>query len=198
MTTTGDAAPAVAGADREPPILLEIAGDLPCHSNALRVLGEGWRSEIVLLSMFGPRNAVRAAWATLSKSTGRRSRGSIDVGGTRVTMSEGVTYSTVTAPLGRGLLHSLTFHPMLSHNAPDVGYFYQAGPNPDQRYFNRLARWCPVPLRTSWREPLWSIGREHGAITELRGHGREVWHVATTREIWEPIVRDALVAGELT
>lgn len=179
-------------------MLLQVEGNLPCHSDTLRVRSEGWRSELVLLSMFGPRNAVRAAWATLAKTSGRRGRhGSIVVGGTNIGMKEDVSYSVVNAPLERGLLHSVIFHPMLSHNAPDTGFIYQVGPEAERRYFDRLARWCPVPLRKTWCAPLWDVGRENGAITEVKGHGREVWHVSTTRDVWEPIVRDALISGKL-
>jgi len=179
-------------------MLIEVCGDLPCHSDALRVYGDGWRSELVLLSLFGPRNAVRAAWATLSKSQARRGRtGSIRVGDRTVGLAEGVAYTTVQAPLERGLLHSVMFHPLLSHHAPDRGFFYQVGPDAALRYFPRLARWCPVPFRTSWREALWDLGRAQGAIGYVQGHGREVWRVSTTRDAWEPIVRDALVAGKV-
>lgn len=179
-------------------MLIEIKGNLPCYSDTLRVEGSQWRSDLVMLSMFGPRNAVRAAWANLSKSSGRRGRcGSIAVGDRTVSMSEGVGYLTVNAPLERGLLHMVIFHPMFSHNAPDVGSFYQTGPDADRRYFARLARWCPVPLRAAWRSSLWELGRKHGPIAQAEGHGREAWKVTTTREAWEPIVRDALVAGEL-
>lgn len=181
-------------------MLVEIQGSLSCYSDALRVdASDRWRSTLVLLSMFGPRNAVRAAWATLAKSSGRRGRtGSIAVGDTRVGLAEGVGYSYTSAPLDRGHHHILIFHPMLSHNAPDLGYVYQVGPGAERRYFERLARWCPVPLRAAWRERLWDLGRAAGAVTETKGHGREVWRVATTREVWEPIVRAAIAAKELT
>lgn len=179
--------------------LLLVEGDLPCYSDTLRMHGDGWRSELVLLSLFGPRNAVRAAWATLASSYGRKGyRKSIGVGNTHVALHENVAYSTVQAPLERGLLHTVIFHPMLGHNAPDLGYFFQVGPDADQRYFDRLARWCPVPLRTSWRAPLWDLGCARGAITELKGHGKDVWYVSTARDTWEPVVRDALLAGDLS
>jgi hypothetical protein len=179
-------------------MLIEIEGDLPCHSDTMRVIGDGWRSEVVLLSMFGPRNAVRAAWATLAKVSGRRGRvGSIRAGGDNVGLAGGVAYSTVTAPLERGLLHCVIYHPMLSRNAPDVGFIYQVGPDASRRYFDRLARWCPVPLRTSWCAPLWDLGRERGAIALMNGHGREVWNLSTKRDVWESIVHDALLAGGL-
>lgn len=182
----------------EETMLIEISGNLPCYSDTLRATGDGWRSDLVMLSMFGPRNAVRAAWANLSKSSGRRGRcGSITVGGRNVGMSEGISYLTVSAPLDRGLLHSVIFHPMLGHNAPDIGFIYQTGPDADRRYFARLARWCPVPLRITWCSLLWDLGRKHGSIVAMEGHGREVWRVSTSRDAWEPIVRDALVAGEL-
>lgn len=176
-------------------MLTEIEGDLPCHCDTLRVSG---RSDLVMLSMFGPRNAVRAAWANLSKSSGRRGRcGSITVGGRNVSMSEGVGYLAVNAPLDRGLLHMVIFHPMFSHNAPDIGSFYQTGPDASRRYLVRLARWCPVPLRDPWGPSLWELGREHGAIVQMEGHGREAWQVSTARDTWEPIVRNAIIAGGL-
>ena len=180
-------------------MLLEIEGSLPCFSDTLRVQSENWQSTLILLSMFGPRNAVRAAWATLSKTSGRRGyRESIVIGNMRVAMGKDITYSSVNAPLERGLLHCVIFHPMLSHNAPDAGFIYQVGPDAPTQYFDRLSRWCPVPLRTSWREPLWGIGRKQGAIVEVPGHGRDLWNISTKRDVWEPIVRDALISGELT
>lgn len=177
-------------------MLLEVEGDLTCYSDSLRVRGDGWRAELVLLSIFGPRNAVRAAWAKLSAST-RRGQGSIQIGGKHVAKAEGASYTTQSAPLERGLVHCVIFHQQLGHNAPDRGFIFQTGPDAERRYFDRLARWCPVPFRGAWRESLWAIGRERGAIAEVAGHGREVWRIDTTREIWEPIVKDALIAGEL-
>lgn len=178
-------------------MLLEVKGDLPCYCDTLRTTGDGYSRKIVLLSLFGPRNAVRAAWAKLSKSASRSGyRESIDVGGQHVAKSND-SYSSVAAPLERGILHQIIFHHLLGHNAPDAGFLYQTGPDADQRYFDRLARLCPVPLRSSWREPLWALGREHGAIALLEGHGREVWQVATTGEVWQPIIRDAVVTGGL-
>ncbi len=179
-------------------ILLEVRGDLPCHTDTLRVRKvSNWRSELVLLSMFGPRNAVRAAWAKLSSAARRGVAESIDVGGTNIAKADNASYTTVTAPIGRGLLHCVIFHQQLSHNAPDIGFVFQTGPEAERRYFDRLSRWCPVPMRAAWRQPLWDLGRAHGAIVEINGHGREVWQVATTREAWEPIVSAALIAGEL-
>lgn len=178
-------------------MLVEIDGDLPCHTDAFRVSGEGYHSGLVLLSALGPVNAVRASWAKLFKVSGRRRSGSITVGGRSVGLMENIPYLTASAPLDRGHVHMVVFHPMLGHNAPDLGFVYQVGPDAPLHYFDRMARWCPVPMRPSWRAPLWALGREHGAIVPLTGHGREVWHVATTREVWEPIICGALSSKEL-
>jgi hypothetical protein len=183
-------------------VLLEIKGDLPCYCDTLRVHtsddgGYRSRAELVLLSMFGPRNAVRAAWAKLFKAASRGGhRDSIEVGEQHVSLSDRA-YFTVTAPIGRGLLHSVIFHSQLGHNAPDLGYLYQTGPAAERRYFDRLTRWCPVPMRTTWREPLWELGKAAGAVLEVRGHGREAWRVDTTREVWEPILTTAIREGAL-
>lgn len=178
-------------------LLLQVRGDLPCHCDTLRTT-TGHRSELVLISMFGSRNAVRAAWARFSKAPSRSGyREPVKVGEQSVTKANGIHYGVVSTPLERGILHTVIFHPLLGHNAPDTGTIYQVGPDADRRYFTRLARWCPVPFREAWREPLWRLGRKHGAIVELGGHGLEVWAVSTKRETWEPIVRDALIAKEL-
>lgn len=182
----------------EGPTLLEIGGDLPCYSDTLRTDGTGWRSGVVLLSMFGPLNAVRAAWANLHRVSGKRGRcGYISVGGRNVGLQENIAYSSATAPLDRGLAHILIFHPMLGHNAPDLGFIYQVGPDASERYFDRMARRCPVPLRKSWRASLWGLGRAHGAIVPIDGHGFDVWNVATTRDVWEPIVAAGIKSKEL-
>lgn len=178
-------------------MLLEIKGDLVCHSDTLRTTSvNGYRSDIVLFSMFGPRNAVRAAWAKLSAAS-RRGNDYITVGGSTVSKAAGATYTTVNAHLGQGMMHCVMFHQQLGHNAPDRGFIYQEGADASRRYFGRLSRWCAVPFRASWCEPLWNLGRAHNAIVEVAGHGREVWSVSTKRETWEPIVQAALVAGDL-
>lgn len=180
-------------------MLLEVKGELACYCDCLRVRDSGaYRHDLVLLSLFGPRNAVRAAWAKLSSASRRGYHESIQVGDRNVAKAGDASYTTVSSPLGKGLVHCLIYHQQLGHNAPDRGYIYQVGPDAERRYFDRLARWCPVPLRDSWREPLWKIGRERNAIIEVGGHGRDVWWVSTERDQWEPIVRDALVAGELS
>lgn len=171
--------------------LQPIGDELRCYADTLRYEEPG---RIVLLSMFGPRNAVRASWAKLVQHTRRTYMPGIHVGGVYVSKEANTSYFSAHAQIGRGLLHTLLFHPHLSVNAPDTGCFYTldaAG------YFARLAPRCPVPFRAGWADALWRLGLAAGAVRALPGHGREVWRVATTSDSWAPIVTAALAAGEL-
>lgn len=154
---------------------------------------------IVLLSMFGPRNAVRAAWARLSESTrkGRHST-SIAVGEFHVSKGE-ASYTTISSPLpGRGLTHTVIVHQQLQRNAPDIGFFYQVGPDADRRYYDRLARYCAVPLRRDWSAALWSLGITAGTVSPVVGHGLEVFRISTDADAWAALVKNAIVSGLLS
>lgn len=188
----------VSDASANDPILV-VDGALPCYCDTLRAFGGSYYggSTLVLLSLFGPHNAVRAAWADLFKATRRKYVNGIRIGGQEVKRDNDLAYVSSSASLGRGLLHLVVFDPRLGHLAPAEEFFLQAGPNADELYFDRLSRWCPIPFRASWRARLWELGRAAGAITLLPGHGREVWRVTTTREVWEPIVTTAITDGSL-
>lgn len=180
--------------------LLEVAGDLACYCDTVRGTTRYYDEhslEILLLSLIGPTNAVRAAWAKLVAAARSKTAPSIRIGGYSAARNVDTTYHSATAPLGRGLLHLIMYHPSLSALAPATESFYVVGPDAEVSYFDRLSRWCPIPFRSAWRDVLWERGRAANVITLQPGHGREVWSVATTRESWEPIVVDALTDGSI-
>lgn len=186
--------------DRDTPLVLEVEGDLTCYSDTLRTDGR-YGADIVLLSLFGARNAVRAAWAKLAKDSRKKYTEGIKVGERHVRRGEETGYMTTSAPLGRGLVHIVTFDLMLGRGAPDRGFYFHAAPstssNAPGTWYERLFRCCEIPLRVEWAPVLWDLGLAAGAIVELKGHGRCVWKVETGTKAWAPIVKEGILSRQL-
>ena len=172
-------------------IRVEAKG-MQCWSDTCRTSGHG---VAVLLSMFGNRNAVRAAWATFFN----RSRWpTIRIGEDHVSRMEDAPYSTVQAPLGKGLLHLIVVHGAATRQQSAFDdFFFQVGPRSEERFLDRFARRCPVPVRPSWQGEIWRLGLEKDLIWPLVGHGLPVYHVRTGVDAWGPVIKEAVVSGRL-
>lgn len=145
--------------------------------------------------MFGTRNAVRAAWASLFKA---KSWTGVRVGEEHLTRSEGVSYVSVHSPTDRNTLHTIVIHPHATRQGGSFRKsFLQLGPNAENRFFVRLTRECPVPMRTQWRDEIWRMGIEKRLIVLLNGFGLPLYEVKTEGDLWAEIVRDALVEGRI-
>lgn len=175
-------------------------GNLKCWTDTVRIAGDNsWVNPVVILSLFGPRNAVRAAWARLCGGKGRARRygNNLNVGDYQVALDETVKYITIQTPMSRQMLHIVMLHPMATHQAsPFTTWFYQVGPEPEERYFARLNRVCPVPFKPEWQETLWKLGQEEKLITPLRGAGLPGYLVDASDK-WGKLVKDGLLSGKL-
>lgn len=158
------------------------------------------RGEIVVLSMFGPHNAVRAIWARMVGSRLPVVVGAADGmsdDDTYKLADDGAGYFRAQAPLDHQRLHTVLLHASTTHHAsPFSTQFAQVGPRPEVAYFARLSRFCPVPLRDSWRESLWVLGQREGLIVELQGHGMPGYAVDAT-DAWAGVVRGGIETGAL-
>jgi len=170
-------------------------GGLWCWADGARFLhANQWHQDVVALSMFGARNAVRAAWARLSSRT---RAASLTIGQSYAYLVEGEKYVTIQAPMARQMLHLIVVHPAATHQfSPFAKSFFLVGPEPEVRFFARLNRMCPIPFRPTWREALWSMGREHNLIKPLPGFGIPGYTVDTT-EAWAPIIKAGIENGGL-
>lgn len=169
---------------------------MTCWADSYRKVGY---SGLVLLSVFGNRNAVKAVWATLVGSSGKRNRHeSVLVGEHYVRRMDDAVYSTIQAPLGEGQIHMVLLHASATQQSSIFeSSFYQMGPSAETRYFARLSQLCPVPLRRKWRDDIWAIGLEGELIVPLEGFGMTIHQIDTTGEKWAPLVQKAIVEGKL-
>ena len=170
---------------------------LHCWADSVRLLSANyWHQEVALLSLFGPRNAVRAAWARLS---GKVKHASLTLGDElHLKLAETEKYVTIQTPMSRQMLHVVLIHPAATHQySAFAPQFLQIGPEPEVGYFSRLNRMCPIPFRPAWREPLWRIGLENKLITPLPGFGIPGYMVQTT-DVWAPFVKQHILDGSLT
>lgn len=171
-------------------------GGLQCWADGVRFLNTAyWSQEIGVLSMFGARNAVRAAWARLS--TKARHSSYLEIGGKHACLVEGEKYVTLQAQMTRQMLHLVILHPAATHQYnPFAQNFLQIGPEPSVRYFPRLNRMCPIPFRQTWREWLWENGLENSLIKPLPGFGIPGYLIDAT-EAWAPLIKQGIESGKL-
>jgi hypothetical protein len=175
-------------------------GGFTCWCDTLR----SYAGEVVLMSLYGPRNAVRAVWAKLNSS--ERRNPTIEIGGGEYGRAQGVLYATINTPMGGGSdLHTILVDRRATRGGEDKKFYYQVGPDPERRFFARLAERCPLPLRSAWAPDLWELGQattedesSSPTITKLAGHGLPVYRVATDGASWGPLVKAALLEGKLT
>ena len=167
---------------------------LQCWADSARYSNAAyWSHEVAVLSMFGPRNAVRAAWARLSD----KKRSSVQIGQEHAALQQGEKYITIQTVMQRQMLHLVILHPAATHQySPFARTFVQVGAEPEVGYFARLNRMCPIPFRPAWRERLWDLGREHKLIQPLPGFGLPGYSIDAT-EAWAPIVKQGIMSGEL-
>lgn len=181
---------------REPclPVLLKVKVEgLECWSDSHRYDDRG---EIVLLSVFGPRNAVRAAWARLMRD---RKNGSVEVDDRQFHRGD-ADYTSMSSTLPRGVFHWALVHHDATHRvSPFAGGFYLVSPTPAQDFFPRLNRLCAMPFRPAWASELWSAGQqgEDAPIRPLPGHGVPGFYVSADVETWHRVVRDLIASGRI-
>lgn len=165
---------------------------MTCWADSYRQVGYGG---IIFLSIFGDRNAVRAAWASLFS---RKKWEGINVGDNHARCTEGAHYSTISSPIGKGSLHAMVLHSSMTRQASTFDTsFFQAGPDGAVRFFDRFSQMCAVPLRPEWREVIWQMGIEAKLIKPLAGFGLDIHEITTETKEWAPLVKDAVLDGRL-
>ena len=171
-----------------------------CWADSVRVAG---RVPIVI-SLFGNHNEVRAVWAKLVGLHARQGRkrrymsySGVYVGDDSLALPEDVHYFSLQRPISSQVLHQILIHPDATSQAPGVkDGFYFVGHDPQKRFWQKFNRLCAVPLKDSWRDTVWWLGREKNLITELHGFGVPAFQVLTGAE-WAEIIGAAVRDGVL-
>lgn len=172
-----------------------------CWSDGFRAQG----ADLVFISLFGNRNAVRAVWASLLAEHGRkgyREGVSLGVGGRygdeRFSLARGVDYTTVSHPLDDRQVHVVLVHPGATTKvSPFDPSFFLLGDTPTVQYWPRFNRMCRVPLRAGWREQVWDLGVTARLIHPLSGMGI-AGHAIDVGDAWAEVVTSALREGVLS
>lgn len=175
---------------------VEVKG-LSCWCDTFRYSGAStaYDKPLVMLSLFGSRNSVRAAWARL---VGRKRNGdALYIGDDRISLADDGRYITLSQPIGHQQLHLVVIHPLATHQASVFGpAFAQVGEDSATAYFARLNRMCPVPFRKEWCAPLWELGQQAGLIADLPGFGVPAFRV-TVGDGWSAVVKQGIETGRL-
>lgn len=169
-------------------IVRASVGGVSCYAESHRFLGENGHT--ILLSLFGPRNAVRACWATFFD---RKRWPMVRVGNIPASREEGQPYTTIQTPLGKDLLHTIIIHSGATRQGTAFTQtFFQVGPDAEERFFGRLCHLCPVPMRPAWKQDVWELGLQHKIITSLEGFGLPLYQIHTSSDQWGPVIQTAL------
>lgn len=179
-------------------------------SGKLQVWSHGARttprhSGAAMISLYGVRGAVRAAWAKLADRTTR-----LSIGTDSYYLDKDVAYMTINAPLPqtgvpaglrhRDLQHTILAHPTMSplRSTPNADFLVPGGEGLIPRFFARLDAACPVPFRASWARALWDAGLAgepyQRPIHLCPGFGLEVYQVSVAEDVWHTIVKTLLAS----
>jgi hypothetical protein len=163
------------------------------------VFQRNYQSAAIMISLYGPRNAVRAAWAHFSSGQKAHQR-SLEIDGETVPPDENAHYVTLRSVLhDEAMLHMVILHPLATHQtSPSLPVFFQVGEDAEaqRRFYWRLNRACPVPFRASWQTVLWRLGREASLIEAVGGFGLPCYRVQAG-DAWAEVVKAGIVSGEL-
>lgn len=163
--------------------------------------------ELVFLSMYGNRNAVRGCWAKLvgrpipAKNT-RKSRGrytgdefKINVGGVDITINPEQRPLSVHSQYA-DQHHVVMLNPALSDFASaKLDYLLMLGDHTS--LVARLSQFVSIPMRREWSEYLWRVGIEKKFIRKFEGFGTQVSSVSKDFNTWLDIVKAGLTSGEI-
>lgn len=173
-----------------------------CWCDTMRANGH-----LSLLSLYGPQNAVRSVWASLS---GKR-RNYVQVGERWVGLEEAANYVTMQRPLRRNakssgpqlstlnsqpdMMHLVILHPAATNRISGMATeFIVVGEDPKKEFRSRFNRLCRVPLRRQWLDELWDRGcaADEPLIKPLDGFGLPTYSIDCATEPWHEIVKEIL------
>lgn len=179
------------------------------HHNSVTCFCDSMRTNghLALLSLYGPQNAVRSVWASLS---GKR-RNYVHIGERWVGLEETASYVTIQRPLRRAegrknaesgqtdalsdLMHLVVLHPAATNRISGMATdFIVVGEDPKRQFKGRFNRLCRVPLRRQWLDELWDRGCAADAplIKPLDGFGMPAYSVDCQTEAWHEVVKQLL------
>lgn len=181
-----------------------FSGRLSCWADTCRYyVGEGDDKVVVMLSMYGPQNAVEAAWARLTGLQKKRSgyyvgsAGKVQVYKDLVRIDPVNRPVTVKTAIAEGKSHLVCVDRALTvYHGAEASFFYFAD-DPSQ-FRSRLGQYLEIPTHGDWNGWLWETGLEHGLVHLLEGFGHEVYHVQSNADEWLPLIQEALLNGDIS
>ena len=164
-------------------------GGLVCFADSLR---KAPHQGCVFLSLFGPRNSVKGAWARL---VGRR-RSAIYIGDDYLSLEDGARYVTLNKTLKGDNLHLVLIHPNATNQVSvhSSGFFHLG---PRDGWFEKFNRMTAIPLKEEWESFLWRKGLAADLIKPCAGFGLPAVTVSVADHLWGPLVTQGVCAGEL-
>lgn len=157
-------------------------------------------TNIIGISLFGSRNGVNAVWARLQ---GKRRDSTVLVNNRDMRLQEKTHYVTLQAPLpakGPDGHHRILVHPDTTNQASVFGSSFMLLSNtPEESFWLRFNRMCPIPLKDAWRQAIWDIGMREGLITSYDSEGAMGgYHIVTNSKNWLEPIKLGMKNGDLS
>jgi len=154
-------------------------------------------STIYFLSVVGPTNSVGSVWSHFISDKLTLDTSNCGVRGHPYGLQpeRKTDYTILKAPMGKGAQQIVFVHPCFSPQQTEPNLF-GVFDNPDN-FWQRFIRWCPIPVKPSWKDTIWHIGTTLLLIRPLSGFGREAWLVDTRSQSWLPHIKSGIELGHL-
>lgn len=156
-------------------------------------------SGMLLLSLAGPEQAVRACWANIVK--GRRER---SVTRTQLRLQDGMKeYWVSVNPLLR--YHSVSMNGGLVVLREEFNRLHNRfilggdGETPSPWFEMALKQVPTMPYKKAWLPALWKMGIENGLIVRPEGQqiGISIWQIQTAEHLWANHLKAMVKEGAL-
>ena len=181
----------------DPDKKLSLAGGLAVYTPALTIDDE--ENTLVYLEMVGPKQSIKANWATLVGG------GKVHwIGRQRVQLDGMKQHVRVQASLPCGWTSTALIHKQasLKEMNPELPfYLLDDGTRPiPPLFYAMLNKSLALPLLEDWVDYLWVAGRDLRLVQLLdegQGQGYVAWRVLSTRDVWQELIQEAIVQGQL-
>ena len=182
----------------DPDKKLSLAGGLAVYTPALTIDDE--ENTLVYLEMVGPKQSIKANWATLVGG------GKVHwIGRQRVQLDGMKQHVRVQASLPCGWTSTALVHKQasLKEMNPELPfYLLDDGTQPiPPLFYAMLNKSLALPLLEDWVDYLWFTGRDERLVQLLdegQGQGYVAWRVVAAEEEWQELIRAGLASGPLT
>ena len=159
---------------------------------------------LVYASLFGQQNSVMALWAdiVLQKPMFARTAEGIEFGPPSKAHNRWTRYLSARAPIARGLTHLVVARVEATTQVDLYArHFYTVSAEPSVAWWPVFKRLMPVPVKDSWREALWRLGKSvkghKRPINKLKGVGLPGYEIGLQRDTWLEIIEHGLKKGDL-